>query len=134
MPFFGSSSKRSGSPKAIEQRRKSLVDATLNAFPPDSHLLVIGVDFTPALRYALGMPAYRSHFERMGFAQELRRIEASDSPPNPAFVSAIGAASDACPPGRSIVQMATYTAMLDSRRALRGRSGRLRDSGHRAAV
>ncbi len=48
--------------------------------------------------------------------------------------AAIGAAADICPPGRSIVQMATYTAMLDSRRALRGRSGRLRDSAHRATV
>jgi UDP-N-acetylmuramyl tripeptide synthase len=48
--------------------------------------------------------------------------------------AAIGAAADVCRPGRSIVQMATYTAMLDSRRALRGRSGRLRDSTYRAAV
>ena len=48
--------------------------------------------------------------------------------------AAIGAAADVCPPGRSIVQMATYTAMLDSRRALRGRSGRLRDSRYPAAV
>ena len=48
--------------------------------------------------------------------------------------AAIGAAADVCPPGRSIVQMATYTAMLDSRRALRGRSGRLRDSKYPAAV
>ena len=30
-----------------------IVDATLNVFPPDSHLLVIGVNFSPALRYAL---------------------------------------------------------------------------------
>ncbi|HET6319781.1 MAG TPA: LamG-like jellyroll fold domain-containing protein [Chloroflexota bacterium] len=30
-----------------------IVDATVNAFPPDKHLLVIGVDFAPALRYAL---------------------------------------------------------------------------------
>jgi hypothetical protein len=32
---------------------RRLVDATLTAFPPDNHLLVIGVDFPPALRYAL---------------------------------------------------------------------------------
>jgi alkanesulfonate monooxygenase SsuD/methylene tetrahydromethanopterin reductase-like flavin-dependent oxidoreductase (luciferase family) len=45
-----------------------------------------------ALPYALRVPAYRRHFGRMGFSEELRRIEASDSTPSPAFVSAIGAA------------------------------------------
>jgi hypothetical protein len=42
-----------GQAPASDANARRIVDATLNAFPPDSHLLVIGVDFTPALRYAL---------------------------------------------------------------------------------
>src|SRR2546430_1022029 len=39
-----------------------------------------------ALQYALGSPAYRSHFERMGFAEELRRLEAGGDEPGDAFL------------------------------------------------
>jgi alkanesulfonate monooxygenase SsuD/methylene tetrahydromethanopterin reductase-like flavin-dependent oxidoreductase (luciferase family) len=45
-----------------------------------------------AQRYALGVPAYRRHFERMGFGEELRRIETSDGELSPDFVSRVGAA------------------------------------------
>jgi len=45
-----------------------------------------------AMPYALRVPAYRRHFERMGFMDELRRIEATDGDPSPEFVSAVGAA------------------------------------------
>jgi len=37
-----------------------------------------------ALQYALGAPAYRKHFERMGFADELRRVESDGGAPGPA--------------------------------------------------
>jgi alkanesulfonate monooxygenase SsuD/methylene tetrahydromethanopterin reductase-like flavin-dependent oxidoreductase (luciferase family) len=45
-----------------------------------------------ALQYALGPPAYRSHFERMGFAGELRRLEQQGGEPSPEFLAAAGAA------------------------------------------
>ena len=74
----------------IEWSRQTLVTAALaagrpvprvveyvrTAVDPDAEL-ARGRVAAAALRYALGMPAYRSHFERMGFAEELRRIEAS---------------------------------------------------------
>lgn len=44
-----------------------------------------------ALRYAR-IPMYRAHFERMGFAEELRRIdESGESPPRRLMVGAAGA-------------------------------------------
>ena len=45
-----------------------------------------------ALVYALGPPAYRRHFERMGLADELRRLERVDGDPSPDFTAAAGAA------------------------------------------
>jgi alkanesulfonate monooxygenase SsuD/methylene tetrahydromethanopterin reductase-like flavin-dependent oxidoreductase (luciferase family) len=42
------------------------------------------------LRYALGPIAYRRHFERMGFAQEVQRLQGDDES-SPAFLSAVGA-------------------------------------------
>lgn len=45
-----------------------------------------------ALTYALGPPAYRKHFERMGFTKELKAIEAGQAEPTPAFLGAAGAA------------------------------------------
>lgn len=44
-----------------------------------------------ALAYALGSPAYRSHFERMGFAGELRRLEAGGAEPSDELMAAVGA-------------------------------------------
>ena len=107
----------------IEWSRQTLVTAALTAgrpvprvveyvrtaVDPDAEL-ARGRVAAAALRYALGMPAYRSHFERMGFAQELRRIEASDGPPNPAFVSAIGAAGV---PGQTRQQFVRLATGLD---------------------
>jgi len=88
----------------VEWSRQTLNDAALaagrsvprvveyvrTAVDPDADVARGRVAAT-ALRYALGIPAYRRHFERMGFAEELRRIEALDGAPDPAFVSAIGA-------------------------------------------
>lgn len=45
-----------------------------------------------ALQYALGPGAYRAHFERMGFAHELRRLEAGQGEPGDALLAAAGAA------------------------------------------
>ena len=42
-------------------------------------------------RYAFAPPAYRRHFERMGFADELRRVEVPGTDWDPAFLSAVGA-------------------------------------------
>lgn len=44
-----------------------------------------------ALAYALGSPAYRRHFERMGFADELRRLEGGGAEPSDELMAAIGA-------------------------------------------
>ena len=45
-----------------------------------------------ALMYALGAPAYRRHFERMGFAEELREIERAGVQPSAEFLAAAGVA------------------------------------------
>lgn len=45
-----------------------------------------------ALQYALGAQAYRSHFERMGFKEELRRLEEQGGEASDAFLAAAGAA------------------------------------------
>jgi alkanesulfonate monooxygenase SsuD/methylene tetrahydromethanopterin reductase-like flavin-dependent oxidoreductase (luciferase family) len=63
-----------------------------------------------ALPYAMRVPAYRRHFERMGFSDELRRIEASGGVPSSAFVSAIGAAGA---PGETRAQFERLAAGLD---------------------
>lgn len=46
---------------------------------------------TAALQYALGPVAYRSHFERMGFADELARIEREGGRPDDGLLAAAGA-------------------------------------------
>ncbi len=45
-----------------------------------------------ALMYALGPQAYRKHYERMGFADELRSLERGDAQPSSQFLAASGAA------------------------------------------
>ncbi|HEY4026165.1 MAG TPA: LLM class flavin-dependent oxidoreductase [Candidatus Dormibacteraeota bacterium] len=45
-----------------------------------------------ALQYALGPVAYRRHFERMGFAEELRRLESDGGEPSEALLAVSGAA------------------------------------------
>ena len=45
-----------------------------------------------ALMYALGPPAYRRHYERMGFTEELRSLEEGSAQPSAAFLAASGAA------------------------------------------
>ena len=44
-----------------------------------------------AMTYALGPFAYRRHFERMGFADALKRLEGAGPEPNAGLLSAVGA-------------------------------------------
>jgi alkanesulfonate monooxygenase SsuD/methylene tetrahydromethanopterin reductase-like flavin-dependent oxidoreductase (luciferase family) len=76
---------------------------------PDAELAMRTVG-AAAIPYALRVPAYRRHFERMGFAEELRRIEASDGAPSRGFVSAIGAAGV---PGATRAQFERLAIGLD---------------------
>jgi alkanesulfonate monooxygenase SsuD/methylene tetrahydromethanopterin reductase-like flavin-dependent oxidoreductase (luciferase family) len=62
-----------------------------------------------AVSYAIRVPAYRRHFEQMGFGEELRRIEASGEP-SPAFVSRVGAAGT---PGQTRHQVDHLATGLD---------------------
>lgn len=47
---------------------------------------------TAMLQYALGPGAYRRHFERMGFGEELDRLERDGGDPSEALLAAAGAA------------------------------------------
>ena len=63
-----------------------------------------------ALGYALRVPPYRRHFERMGFGEELRRIEATGDAPNPEFIARVAAAGR---PGETRVQVERLAIGLD---------------------
>jgi alkanesulfonate monooxygenase SsuD/methylene tetrahydromethanopterin reductase-like flavin-dependent oxidoreductase (luciferase family) len=63
-----------------------------------------------ALQYALGPPAYRRHFERMGFTKELRRLEREGDDPSAQFIAAAGAAGG---PGDVHPQFEHLAAPLD---------------------
>jgi alkanesulfonate monooxygenase SsuD/methylene tetrahydromethanopterin reductase-like flavin-dependent oxidoreductase (luciferase family) len=93
---------------AAGRPRPRMVEYIRTAVDPDAELARGRVAST-ALRYALGMPAYRRHFERMGFAEQLRQIEAGGAP-SPAFVSAIGAAGL---PGQTRQQFERLASGLD---------------------
>lgn len=77
---------------------------------------------TAMLQYALGPGAYRRHFERMGFGDELRRREADGGQPGPALLAACGAAGA---PGEVAAQFERLAAGLDEAivRVLVTRSG-----------
>jgi hypothetical protein len=63
-----------------------------------------------ALGYALRVPAYRRHFERMGFSEELRRIEATGDVPNPDFITRVAAAGT---PGETRAQVERLATGID---------------------
>jgi len=81
---------------------EAAADACGRAVPVTSMYIRTCVDPDPAvardtlgkaaLMYALGPPAYRRHYERMGFADELRSLEGGESQPSAAFLAASGAA------------------------------------------
>ena len=62
------------------------------------------------LQYALGPGAYRAHFERMGFADELRRLEAGEDAPSGELLAASGAAGE---PGQVRSQFERLAEGLD---------------------
>ncbi len=68
-----------------------VVEYIRTAVDPDAELASRTVA-AAAIPYALLIPAYRRHFERMGFAEELHRIESTRGDPSSGFLSAIGAA------------------------------------------
>jgi alkanesulfonate monooxygenase SsuD/methylene tetrahydromethanopterin reductase-like flavin-dependent oxidoreductase (luciferase family) len=86
-----------------------VVEYIRTAVDPDAELAGRTVA-AAAIPYALRIPAYRRHFERMGFAEELRRIEASDGAPSREFVSKIGAAGV---PGATRAQFERLAIGLD---------------------
>jgi alkanesulfonate monooxygenase SsuD/methylene tetrahydromethanopterin reductase-like flavin-dependent oxidoreductase (luciferase family) len=63
-----------------------------------------------ALGYALHVPAYRRHFERMGFGEELHRIEAGGDALNPEFIARVAAAGR---PGETRAQVDHLATGLD---------------------
>jgi luciferase-like monooxygenase len=62
------------------------------------------------LQYALGPPQYRRHFERKGFAGELRELEAGQGSPSDALLVASGAYGT---PGEVKAQFEALAAGLD---------------------
>ena len=63
-----------------------------------------------ALQYALGAGAYRRHFERMGFTDELRRLEAQGGEASDEFLAASGAVGA---PGQVRLQFERLARNLD---------------------
>jgi Luciferase-like monooxygenase len=63
-----------------------------------------------ALQYAFGAGAYRRHFERMGFREELRRLEKQGGETSDEFLAASGAAG---PPGQVRPQFERLAGDLD---------------------
>lgn len=86
-----------------------VVEYIRTAVDPDAELARRTIA-AAALSYALRVPAYRRHFERMGFGEELHRVEASDAAPSPAFVARVGAAGT---PGHTRPQLERLATGLD---------------------
>ncbi len=82
------------------------------------------VDFE---RLAGGVPMVPSGHRADDMAVRLKYAEVDARPARAEPLEAIEAAFDACPQGAMPVVMATYTAMLDVRSAVRGRGSRLTD-------
>lgn len=76
--------------RAAGRSTPRVIEYIRTAVDPDAELArrAVGV---AALRYALGPSAYRRHFERMGFAADLRQIEGSPDVPGTNRLSEIGA-------------------------------------------
>jgi alkanesulfonate monooxygenase SsuD/methylene tetrahydromethanopterin reductase-like flavin-dependent oxidoreductase (luciferase family) len=91
--------------KAAGRPLPRLIEYIRAAVDPDAELARRTVA-AAALSYALRVPAYRRHFERMGFREELHRIEASDPDPIPAFVTRIAAAGTPGHTGPQVEQLA----------------------------
>jgi hypothetical protein len=79
-----------GSAMAAGRPVPALVEYIRTAVHPDPGIAraTVGAAVRP---YALGPRGYRGHFERMGFARELQRVEEQTADWDPAFLSAVGA-------------------------------------------
>ena len=95
--------------QAARRPMPRVVEYIRTAVDPDADLASRTVA-AAALKYALHMPAYRHHFERMGFAEELRQVESSDGDSIPAFVASVGAAGT---PGHTRPQVDHLATGLD---------------------
>jgi alkanesulfonate monooxygenase SsuD/methylene tetrahydromethanopterin reductase-like flavin-dependent oxidoreductase (luciferase family) len=86
-----------------------VIEYIRTAVDPDAELArrAVGV---AAIRYALGPSEYRRHFERMGFAVDLRQIEASPAVTGTNRLSAIGAGGA---PGQARGQFESLASGLD---------------------
>lgn len=86
-----------------------VIEYIRTAVDPDAGLARRAVG-AAALRYALGPSAYRRHFERMGFAADLREIEASPDVVAANRLSEIGAGGE---PGQARGQFERLARGLD---------------------
>src|SRR5690242_5902580 len=86
-----SKARLAGAARSAGRPAPPVIEYIRTAVDPDAELArgAVGV---AALRYALGPAAYRRHFERMGFEEELRHLEGSDDASGANPLSAIGAA------------------------------------------
>jgi alkanesulfonate monooxygenase SsuD/methylene tetrahydromethanopterin reductase-like flavin-dependent oxidoreductase (luciferase family) len=76
--------------RALNRPVPRVIEYIRTAVDPDVELARKTV-FGAAVRY-LQYPPYRRHFERMGVASDLQRVEESSEAPGPELVSAVGAA------------------------------------------
>ena len=95
--------------KAAGRPVPRIVEYIRTAVDPDRELARRTVA-AAALNYSLHAPAYRRHFERMGFGDELRRIESASDAPIPEFVSRVAAAGS---PGQTRSQVEHLATGLD---------------------
>ncbi len=73
-------------------RSTPIVAGYIRTVVAEDHIKARRILSASALRYALGLPAYRRHFERLGFADQLHSLETGRTrSPSPAFLKACGA-------------------------------------------
>ncbi|HVS06453.1 MAG TPA: LLM class flavin-dependent oxidoreductase [Candidatus Dormibacteraeota bacterium] len=94
---------------AAGRRVPRVIEYIRTAVDPDVELARRTVA-AAALGYALRVPAYRRHFERMDFGEELRRIEATGAAPNPEFIARVAAAGR---PGETRTQVERLATGVD---------------------
>ncbi|MBI3647358.1 MAG: DUF1727 domain-containing protein [Actinobacteria bacterium] len=115
-------------PEIAEDPRVGAVVVSVNDLVADGRDIswIWDVDFERLA--TAGVPLIPSGTRAPDVAVRLKYAGADPLPASRAPADAIRAATDACPPGKQAVVMATYTAMLDIRRAFLGdRAVRLLD-------
>src|ERR1700694_5850839 len=86
-----------------------VIEYIRTAVDPDVEL-ARGTVAAAALSYALHVPAYRRHFERMGFGEELRRVGVANDARNRESIARVAAAGR---PGETRVQVERLATGLD---------------------